>query len=107
MENPEVTSPEAGGRSDLSGQNHVEVRACLQITRNGWNIGEVVKDTRWWSRSIIKVGLIDSLTFCIADVYGNNCSLRVLGVGREICNSGPDSIETQRRVRRLSALKWE
>jgi len=98
----EIFSPST---SATKSQDRVGVRGSLQIARKGWNICEVVKDTEWWSRTVIKDHLGDSLVFSIADVMGKDCSLGVLDIDREACDSGADLIETEGGVRDLSTLE--
>ena len=87
------------GTSGINSHDHVGVWASLQVARKRWNICEVVKDTGWWSWTVIKDRLGDGLVFSIADVRGKNYGLWVLGINREICNSDADLIEIEGGVR--------
>ena len=53
---PDMVSPKASARIGRSSQDHVEVRTGLQVALKSWNVGEVVKDTGRWSRTIVKNG---------------------------------------------------
>jgi len=99
---PEMTSPKT---TATNRQAHVGVWASLQVAQKRWNICEVVKDARWWSWTVIKDDLDNSLVFSKADVLGKNCGLWVLDIDREICDSGTDFIEIEGGVHDLSALE--
>ena len=99
-----MASPEINGRIGTRTQNHVEVGACLQITRNRWDTREVVEGTRWWNRTIIEEKWGDNLTPLVAEVRGNNHGLRVFGMDGEICNSGVDLTKSSGRVRDCPTL---
>jgi len=104
---PEMTSPKSGGRVGISTQDHVNVRASLQVARIGWNICEVVENARWWSRAVVEDQLGDNLTPCLAGERGNNHSLWILGIDREIRNGGANLIEARSEVRGSPSLKQD
>jgi hypothetical protein len=47
-------SPEISVRAGIETQDHVDVRTSLQVTRKRENVCEVVKNTGWCSRTIVK-----------------------------------------------------
>ena len=98
-----MASPEISGNSPKD----VEVWARLQIARSRRNVCEVIEGPRWRRRPIVKESLGDKLTPSEAAVRDKKCSLRFLGIGREICNSGADLFESGRRVRDPPPLGWE
>ena len=100
-----MTSPETSGSIGPRAQNQVEIRACLQITRNARNLREVVKDTGWCSRGIIKESLRNKLGPSETNIRGKNHSLWVPGIDREIRNSGTELFEGGRKVSDLPSLK--
>jgi len=96
-----MASPKTGG---INGHDRIGVWASLQVARNRRNVCEIVKDTGWWSWTVIKDYLGDSLVFSKADIRRKNYGLWVLDVGREICNSGTDFFEIEGGVRDQSTL---
>jgi hypothetical protein len=54
---------------------------------------------------IVKETLVDEQVPLIAEIRGKNRSLRVLGIGREICNGDADLVERAVGVHDLPALK--
>ena len=100
-----MDSPKPGRGIRVSTQDHVDIRASLQVARNRRDICEAFKDTGWWARAIIEYTLGNQLVPCNADVRRKDCSLRVLDIGREICNSGTDLFEHESGIGDLSALK--
>ena len=97
-----MASPKTRG---INSHDHFGIWANLQVARKRRDVCEVVKDTGWWSRVIINDHLGESLIFSKADVRGKNRSLWVLGIDREICNSGTGLIEIDGGVGDRSTLE--
>ena len=75
-----MTLPETTADIGIGAQDHVEVRACLQITQKTRDICKAVEGTSWWSWTIIKDKLEDRLAPIPAGVCGKNYGLRVFGI---------------------------
>ena len=102
--NLEMLSPRTDVRFRASSQDHIQVRTSLQVVLNSWNCCEVVEDARWWGWRIVENLLTNKTASCLANVHGKDCSLWILGINREVCNSGPDLIELGRAVYDWPAL---
>ena len=101
---PRHNSPKTGSRVAITSQDHVQVRTSLQVTQSCRDVREVVEDAGCRSWGIIKEDLTDKAASCEAVVRDDCCSLRVLGICREVGGSSPDLIELRRRVYNFPTL---